>query len=177
VDVCGCGCCGQPMGRACWYPARGESAAGIPDPRPANCATVGCSAGVRHLCCADPGPAAGNPGSYCARDLATALERYAIVRRDGASCVQVVVARVNQPGALPVAAPPGWSVRGERGPCDQPGAREPAIGALGTFAVDGAFQNMRFDLHAALFFGDASGVAQAIRLDVDDLALSPGCGP
>src|SRR2546423_86691 len=32
VDVCGCGCCGEAMGRACYYPSRGETREEIPTP-------------------------------------------------------------------------------------------------------------------------------------------------
>ncbi len=55
LDVCGCGCCGEAMGRACYYPSRGETRAEIPNPPGQSCSMAGCSYGVRHICCADPG--------------------------------------------------------------------------------------------------------------------------
>jgi hypothetical protein len=175
-DVCGCGCCGgQAQGRACWYPALGQQAAAIPDPRPADCSTVGCSQGVRYLCCADPGGSAGGAGSYCARNLATAIERFQVTRRESGDCTFLVLAQSPNEMGFPVATTQGWSVTGGRRPCDASGPATAAIGGLGTAMVTPAGTTGRVTVHVALFFDDGTGVASATRLDVDDLVLSPGC--
>src|SRR4051812_42390426 len=119
ANVCGCGCCGgQPMSTTCYYPALGQLAGGIPDPRPSDCSAVGCSAGVRHICCVDPGPPpppgdAGSGASYCAYDPATDLPRIIVERRDGQSCLSVRLAGRDVPPPASGAAPiPGWVMEG-----------------------------------------------------------------
>jgi hypothetical protein len=184
VSVCGCGCCGGvAMSAVCYFPALGQTASAIPDPRPANCATVGCSAGVRHVCCADPGPApagadAGN-ASYCARDPGTNLPRIQVTKTDGATCTTI---SLQGPGAGGAAVPQpiaGWTFEnGTRGPCAGSATPTYAIGALGSVALRATPAPGHVDVHLAVFFDAASGVPDAIRFDVADLTLSvSSCAP
>jgi hypothetical protein len=180
LDVCGCGCCGDrvPMGRACYYPALGESRDAIPNPvpPPQNCAMAGCSIGVRHVCCADPGPSV-SAGAVCANDTSEEdLPRFQVTRRDGIVCTTLEL------GAgmafIPIVGPgPYTGARGWRGPCFD-NATQTAIGGFGSVTLspvrhaDGA---SRFDIHVSLFFDSGAGIAEAVRIDVDDLAVGAHC--
>jgi hypothetical protein len=179
LDVCGCGCCGlTPMGQACYYPARGESVHGIPNPMPSaeGCANVGCAAGTRHLCCVDPGQMIPlGEIFYCAQDLATGLERYFVTRRDGAICTSFTLEGLTSPRDFPVATPDGFGIsQGRRGRCDGVGATS-AIGGLGEVRfAQGSGARRALDVHVVLFFdgGSGAGTAEATRLDVGDLEIS-----
>jgi hypothetical protein len=179
LNVCGCGCCGgAPEGRACYYPARGESTSTIPNPMPsaASCAAVGCSFGTRYVCCADPGAPAAPTASYCSRDLATNLERYVVIKTEGALCTQFQLDGYTSPSAFPISTTAGFSVSiGSRGPCDGSAPRTSAIGGLGRVTFRRAPGASSLDAHVTLFFDGAAGPASGVRLDVDGLTLSPGC--
>jgi hypothetical protein len=173
VDVCGCGCCGPPQTTTCYYPANGESANSIPNPVPASCANVGCSSGVRHLCCLDPGR--GPASNICVGDKSIEdLLRYVIVSRDGAVCTTLEL-RFNVPAQLPIRSNSGWSAQfGSRGPCDGSSPAAPAIGAAGilTVAAQGLGSGVELvGIHAALFFDDGDGTATPVRLDADSVAV------
>lgn len=185
VDVCGCGCCGAPMSTVCYFPARGESAATIPDPRPPSCAAVGCSAGVRHLCCADPGPpaAGADAGSagLCAWETPTNALRVGFTKAEGATCTTVMLIASGPLDAAPPTDPvAGWRFEsGSRGACDGSGAPIPVIGALGSIFLNEPASG-HVIVHLAVFFDAGSGVAASVRLDAADVAISmntTGCTP
>ncbi len=179
LDVCGCGCCGEAMGRACYYPALGESRDDIPNPipPPQKCAMAGCSFGVRHVCCADPGTA---PGvlTVCANNTSEEdYPRFQVTTRDGLLCTTLELAIGG--GNIPIMGPGPYSkAMAWRRPCDGTADAVRAIGGLGTVTTsplrhpDG---NSRFDIHVALFFDSGTGIASAVRIDVDDLAVGPHC--
>jgi hypothetical protein len=179
LNVCGCGCCGAaPMGHACYYPVRGESVSTIPNPMPspASCAAVGCSFGLRYVCCAEPGAPAAPTATYCSRDLATNLERYVVIKTEGAVCTQFQLDGYTSPSAFPISASPGFSVaRATMGPCDGSAPAAYAIGGLGSIDFRRAPASSNLDVHVTLFFDGASGTANAVGLDVDGLTISPGC--
>jgi hypothetical protein len=185
VNVCGCGCCGQPQSTVCYFPALGDSAGAIPDPRPSNCATVGCSAGVRHVCCADPGapPSIGDAGNdgYCARDPATNLPRIQVTRTEGTTCTTITLRGPTSVDASTAQPIPGWMFEsGTRGPCvaDGSAARDTAIGALGHVAFRPSPAPGHIDAHLSVFFDATSGVADTVRFDFGDLPLSlSNCAP
>jgi hypothetical protein len=175
VDVCGCGCCGPPQSVTCYYPANGESADSIPNPVPASCANVGCSSGVRHLCCLDPGR--GPAGNICVGDQSIEdLLRYVIVSRDGAVCTTLEL-WLNVAAQLPIWSDSGWAAMfGRRGPCDGSSPAAQAIGAAGTLSVHALEVGSAVQLvgiHAALFFDDGDGIATPVRLDADSVAVLP----
>lgn len=179
LDVCGCGCCGEAMGRACYYPARGESRESIPNPMPtpSQCAMAGCSFGVRYLCCVDPGPDPGH-GNACATDTSIEdLSRFTVSRRDGAICTTLEIS--SGAPVLPIAPPPGYkSVQAWRAPCDGSAPPAYAIGGAGSVTPGSSgtlFPFPRFDVHVALFFDAGTGTADAVRVDADDVAVAPRC--
>jgi hypothetical protein len=165
------------MGRGCYYPSRGETVASIPNPKPSPeaCATVGCSAGKRYLCCADPGPLPSGSATYCLHDMATAIDRYAFSKRDGGTCTSFLLEAYTSPNDLPLDTPPGFGVsRAQRRPCDDSAALSAAIGGQGEVRlIQPAGPGARFDVHVALFFDGGSGAAIAERFDVDGLEFSP----
>jgi hypothetical protein len=179
LDVCGCGCCGEAMGRACYYPAHGESRDDIPNPvpPPQNCAMAGCSFGVRHVCCAGPGTP---PGvlTVCANNTSDEdYPRFQVTTRDGLLCTTLELAIGG--GNLPIMGPGPYSkAMAWRARCDSTADAVRAIGGLGTVTTsplrhrDGA---SRFDIHVALFFDSGTGIADAVRIDVDDLAVGAHC--
>src|SRR4051794_6588755 len=117
VDVCGCGCCGEAMGRACYYPARGETREEIPNPPGQNCAMAGCSYGIRHVCCADPGPEV-SQAPICAIDTSIEdLSRFTITRRDGDLCTTLELSITSS--ILQITGPPGYPfAKAWRARCD-----------------------------------------------------------
>jgi hypothetical protein len=174
VDVCDC-CCGPPILRACYYPARGESPSTIPNPMRTDeeCARFGCSAGVRHLCCAEPASPPPANASYCYYIDRAADGGYHIVRTEGSTCTTLLLTA--RPDAMfPISTPAGLHASaGSRGPCDgsPPGAS--AIGGLGSAAVRSS--PTAIDVHATLFFEGAAG-AESVRFDVDGLTRSCSAG-
>jgi hypothetical protein len=178
VNVCGCGCCGEAMGRACYYPALGESRETVPNPipPPQNCAAAGCSFGVRHLCCADPGAQIGVV-TLCAYNTSDEdYPRFQVTKRDGAVCTTLEIA-LSAFGA-PILGP-GLTDRASawRGPCDGTTTQN-AIGGLGSVTpspLTHADGNSRRDIHVALFFDSGTGIAEAVRIDADDVATGPNC--
>jgi hypothetical protein len=184
LNVCGCGCCGgTPGSAACYYPARGESRDAIPNPMPSAsaCANVGCSFGVHYLCCADPGGEPPGDG-YCAANTSIEdLPQFTVTRRDGAVCTTLELAAQSSP-QLPISAPAGFVVMGAtRGACGAASPAARAIGGLGSVSpsqIKHGDPTARYDVHVALFFDSGGGVADAVRLDVDDIPISPGpCFP
>ena len=179
LDVCGCGCCGEAMGRACYYPSRGESRDAIPNPVPpaSSCATVGCSYGVRHVCCADPG-AQPSMTDICGNDASSEdWPRFTVTRRDGDMCTTLELGSAGM--ILPIVGPPGYAnTNGWRQPCDGSTARVYAIGGLGrvTAGTSGTLLPFpRYDVHVALFFDNGKGSAEAVRIDGDEVAIGPAC--
>ena len=177
LDVCGCGCCGGAAdSRACFYPSRGESRDAIPNPMPSatECATNGCTEGTRHVCCADPGVQPPS-GIFCGNDTSGEdWPRFTVTRRDGALCTTLELGSAGP--FLPIVGPPGRAnTNGWRQPCDGSKARLYAIGGLGqvTAGMFGALPS--YDVHAALFFYDGTGIAEAVRIDVDDITIQPPC--
>ena len=179
LDVCGCGCCGEAMGRACYYPSRGETRESVPNPipPPSSCAMAGCSFGIRHLCCADPGPRSG-ADIVCGID--TSVEdwaKFTITRRVGDVCTTLELGSSSP--RLPIAGPPGYAnTNAWRAPCD--GSKPPtyAIGGLGTVTPGRSGTQSplpRYDVHAVVFFDSGTGVAEAVRIDKDDVAVGPSC--
>jgi hypothetical protein len=180
VDVCGCGCCGAgAMARACYYPSLGESREAIPNPipPPSTCANAGCSYGLRHVCCGDPGPDPG-PRTVCAID--TSIEdgaRFTVTRRDGDVCTTLELGSLTD--RLAIAGPPGYAdTNAWRAPCD--GSTPPvyAIGGLGrvTPGTSGTLLPFpRYDVHVVLFFDTGTGVAEAVRIDQDEVAVASRC--
>jgi hypothetical protein len=171
---CGCGCCGPPMWGGCYYPALGESAPVIIKPPLANCATAGCSAGVRYFCCADSGPPepSGSAG-YCVYDHATDNGLITVTKTVGDVCTRLNVIPSATNLTLPI-APGNWDVSASHGPCAEAGAR--AIGALGSIVFGRGDGGATIDLHGTLFFLDATDVVTAVRMDVDALGFDPsGC--
>jgi hypothetical protein len=176
VIDCGCGCCGAtPQGTACYYPVLGQSAETIvgPKPTPGQCATAGCSFGVRDICCAGPDQPQPSDG-YCGADTTVEdLPRFTITRHDGDTCTTLELWAENKP-QLPISGPPGYAVMwGTRGPCS--GATPPATAIGGLGSVDpspGSAGTVpsRYDVHVILFFDNGSGTADAVRLDVDGVA-------
>jgi len=179
LDVCGCGCCGGVKIPAyCYYPARGETRAAIPNPTPSarECAGNGCDEGAHYVCCADPG-AQPRSAVVCARD--TSLEtrpRFTITRRDADVCTTLELGSTLP--RLEITGPAGYAnIDARRGPCDGSSAGEHAIGGLGR-VVPGPSSTPsgpRVDVHVVLFFDDGTGVAEALRIDADDVAVAPMC--
>jgi hypothetical protein len=169
-DVCGCGCCGEPQRKACYFPALGQSASTIPDPTPGNCALAGCSAGVRYVCCADPGvPAGGGENaSYCVYDTAMNNGEVVVTKIVGETCTRLTMIPTASSGPL-VITPETWHVRAFHGPCAATGVR--AIGSLGNIGFRWMDGNAFLDLHAVLFFDDGSGTVAAVHMDVDTMAF------
>jgi hypothetical protein len=175
----------MPGSTACYYPSLGQARSSIADPHPSNCATVGCSLGVRYLCCADPGPAPSPDAGgarLCAYDPGTDASRIIIVKTDGATCTTLglVGGGGGTASFTAVSTSAGWTVeRATRGPCDGSTAAALAAGAIGTATVvtsTGAPTPPRVSAHVAIFFDDGSGTATPVRLDGDDLGLDPsGC--
>jgi hypothetical protein len=136
---------------------------------------IGCSAGIRHLCCADPGPQPG-VAAICAYNTSEEdYPRWQITRRDGAVCT-TLESSLDPNGDL-IVGPGLTGARGWRGPCDG-ATMEYAIGGLGTVTwsplthIDGSTHR---DIHVALFFDSGSGVADVVRIDADDVANGPIC--
>jgi hypothetical protein len=177
VDVCGCGCCGEAMGRACYYPARGETREEIPNPPGQNCAMAGCSYGIRHVCCADPGPEV-SQAPICAIDTSIEdLSRFTITRRDGDLCTTLELSITSS--ILQITGPPGYPfAKAWRARCDGSDAPKFAIGGLGTVTpgTSGTLLPFpRFDVHVVLFFDRGSGVAEPVRIDRDEVAVASRC--
>lgn len=168
LDICDCGCCGPPQHRSCYYPALGESVSTIPNPPPpGNCNLAGCSAGVRYICCADPGTPAAPTASYCLWITRGAEIGYKVMKREGDTCTSIDVgALANRP--TNISAPDALPVAGERNtPCDFGPKPTPAAGGLGSIGA-GAAGGISIDVHAVLFFETATGV-ESERFDVDGL--------
>ena len=177
LDVCGCGCCGGvQIPRACYYPSRGESRDTIPNPMPTpqQCATTGCSEGEHYLCCADPGAEPAPTALYCAINASGEdLPLFAFTKRDAEVCTTIEFGSTT---GLPLVSTPfgtGYA-RGWRGPCDG-SARADAIGGLGSVTLRPARAgdtSNHYDVHVGLFFDNGSGIADASRIDVDDIAVA-----
>ena len=180
LDVCGCGCCGGgAMGRACYYPSLGETRDAIPNPLPppATCAAAGCAFGVRHLCCADPGPGPAS-GKICGIDTSIEdLSRFTVTKREGGTCTTLEVGGTAP--VLPISGPPGYAnANAWRGPCDGSTATVFAIGGLGRVTPGSSGTLLpfpRYDVHVALFFDAGTGVADVARIDLDDVGIAPRC--
>jgi hypothetical protein len=174
LDVCGCGCCGEAMGRACYYPSRGETREEIPNPAGQNCATVGCSYGLRHICCADPGPEV-SQAAICAIDTSIEdLSRFTITRRDGDVCTTLELSTTSN--ILQITGPPGYPFANAwRARCDGSDMRTFAIGGLGTVTPGTLLPVPRFDVHVVLFFDRGTGVAESVRIDRDEVAVASRC--
>lgn len=177
LEVCGCGCCGGVTeGIVCYYPSRGETREGIPNPMPspAECATNGCVDGARYVCCADPGPGAPQP-TICAID--TSIEdraRFTVTRRDGDLCTTLEIG--GAASFLPITLPPGWTnAGGWRALCDGPNTPVRAIGGIGTVTARASATLPHYDVHVALFFDNGTGSAEPVRIDRDDVAVAPRC--
>jgi hypothetical protein len=136
--------------------------------------TAGCSFGIRYLCCADSQPPEpSGTASYCAYDHSTDDGVITVTKTVGDVCTRlhVIPAAANAPFAIP---PGGWDVHASQGPCAEMGLA--AIGGLGNIAFQPGDGGAFIDLHAALFFREASGFAAAVRMDVDALGFSAsGC--
>jgi hypothetical protein len=180
VIDCGCGCCGPtPESTACYYPVLGQSPATIvgPMPTPGQCATAGCSWGVRDVCCAgpeQPQPADG----YCGADTSGEdLPAFTITRRDGDTCTTLELWAANKP-QLPISGPPGFAVMwGTREPCSGGPPSATAIGGLGSVNPSPGPAGQvpsRYDVHLVLFFDNGTGTADAVRLDAADVATPHG---
>ena len=177
LDVCGCGCCGEAMGRVCYYPSRGETREEIPNPPGQNCAMAGCSYGVRHICCADPGPQV-SQAPICAMDTSIEdLPRFTITRRDGDVCTVLELSSISN--ILQITGPPGYPFANAwRARCDGSDTPQFAIGGLGTISpgTSGTLLPFpRFDVRVVLFFDRGSGVADAVRIDRDEVAVASRC--
>jgi hypothetical protein len=179
LDVCGCGCCGGAPGRdACYYPSLGQSRDAIPNPMPTpqECATNGCDEGVHYLCCADPGPDSAMP-AVCAVDTSIEdMARFTITRRDGDICTTLELGGV-APSLPLVTGPPGRpNVNAWRGPCLPLMTPQPAMGGLGQVTPGTSGTPLpRYDVHVVLFFDHGGGIADAVRIDRDEVAVAPHC--
>jgi hypothetical protein len=177
LEVCGCGCCGGVTeGVWCYYPARGETRDAIPNPMPPpeECARQGCIDGELYVCCADPGPQA-DAATICAID--TSIEdqaRFTVTRRDGDVCTTLELGSAAP--ILPITGPPGLAnTSAWRGPCDGSAPRVYAIGGLGRVTPGTAGTLPRYDVHVVLFFGNRTGIAEAVRIDRDAVAVASRC--
>jgi hypothetical protein len=80
--------------------------------------------------------------------------------------------------SLELARPPGYAnVQARRGPCDGSASGAYAIAGLGqvTPSTSGTPTAPRYDVHIVLFFDNHTGVADAVRIDADDVAVEPRC--
>ena len=179
VEECGCGCCGGiKIPSVCYFPARGQTRASLitPPPPPESCRLNGCVDGVTYVCCADPGEQP-RSGEICARD--TSIDdrpRFTITRRDGGVCTTLELGPTFLP--LEIVGPPGYAnVRARRGSCDGSASGATAIAGFGqvTPSISGTTAAPRYDVHVALFFDNRTGVADAVRIDADDVAVEPRC--
>jgi hypothetical protein len=162
-DACGCGCCGPPAVRACYYPERGESISTIPNPMPTNCALAGCSLGTHYVCCAGAGAAPTGNEIYCYTIDRSETGGYHIMKTQAGGCATLHVTA--RPGSMfPISTPPDLVASGAlRGVCNGDFA-EDAIGGLGSVAIT----NGKLDVHVVLYFERAGGISSE-RLDVDQL--------
>jgi hypothetical protein len=177
LDVCECGCCGGVAEtRRCYYPSLGETRDSIPNPMPtpSECSTNGCTEGTRHICCADPGRDAAKP-TICAIDTSIEdLSRFTITRRDGDLCTTLEVGSATP--VLPITGPPGQAkTNAWRAPCD--GSKPPAyaIGGQGEVTPGTLLPSPRYDVHVVLFFDAGTGIADAVRIDKDEVGVAPRC--
>ncbi len=140
---------------------------------------AGCSFGVRHVCCADPETP---PGvlTVCANNTSDEdFPRFQVTTRDGVLCTTLELGAGG--GNIPIMGTGPYSqAMAWRGRCDGTADAVRAIGGLGTVTVsplrhpDGAYG---YDIHLAVFFDSGTGIASAVRIDVDDLAVGAHCDP
>jgi hypothetical protein len=169
-DACGCGCCGPPLSKACYYPELGQSIATVPNPTPTNCNIAGCSAGVHYECCAGPGapPAAG--ASTCYTIDKSQNGGYHITLQEGGLCTILHVTAYTG-STFPISVPQGFNASGGlSGVCNGDYAVL-AIGGLGSVAISSASDKL--DVHVVLFF-DRNGTVEAKRIDADQVAYCNG---
>ena len=175
LDVCGCGCCGEAMGRACYYPALGEKRDDIPQ-------LCSPAAELRdgRLLVRRPSRLLRRSGTppgvltVCANNTSDEdYPRFQVTTRDGVLCTTVELGAGG--GNIPImGAGPYSQAMAWRGRCDGTADAVRAIGGLGTVTVsplrhpDGAYG---YDIHLAVFFDSGTGIASAVRIDVDDLAV------
>ncbi len=80
---------------------------------------------------------------------------------------------------LPITGPPGRAnANAWRAPCDGSAAPRFAIGGLGTVTpgTSGTLLPFpRYDVHVVLFFDSGTGVAEAVRIDQDEVAVASRC--
>jgi hypothetical protein len=181
LDVCGCGCCGGVAGtEACYYTSLGQMRDTIPNPMPTpqECATNGCSEGVRYLCCADPGVQQTPTAIFCATNTSGEdLPLFSFTKRDAEACTTIQIGLAS--GSLPLVSTPfGPGVASAwRGPCGG-SARTYPIGGLGSVTARPrrpGDASTHYDVHVALFFHGGTGIADVSRIDVDDIAVAPAC--
>src|SRR4029079_2607747 len=102
------------------------------------------------------------------------LPRFTITRRDGPTCTTLELG--GTAAILPITGPPGrTNVNAWRAPCDGSAARVNAIGGLGkvTPGTSGTLLPFpRYDVHVVLFFDAGSGVADAVRISHDAVAIA-----
>jgi len=180
-NACGCGCCGGiPHTTSCYYPSLGDTVADIAERDRASkasqdCSLAGCSRGTRYVCCepASPEPAAGT--SYSA-DLYIGGYNRLTINKTGTHCAGLLFL---QPGLQPdeagqwrIDTPDHWvATSANSGSCEDAGAREYAIAALGSMVFRASGVGCVVDLHATLYFAQATGPVTTVRMDVDGLLV------
>jgi hypothetical protein len=179
-SACGCGCCsGAPKDLGCYYPSLGETLAAITAQDQAvknglNCNTVGCAAGVRYVCCAEPAAESPSGATYTSEAYAGGLD-HVTISKSGVDCATVSFARPMAGGnaTLKISTPPSWGVTSAGfGACGDGGAAAQAKGAVGTFALRASGSQCVADLHASLFAFAADGTVESTRLDMEGIPVT-----
>jgi hypothetical protein len=185
-SACGCGCCGTGSVELtrCYYPEAGESLRAIIQADHAtaanpNCASVGCSLGVRYACCSRGGPEPAGSATYTASYVATALDRITIVKTgsDG-RCGRLgfvlpgFTSGVHTALSLPALnATSSWGFENAYElSCSMSALPPPAIGAIGSLRLRPVAGGCVADVHIKTFFS-RSGSLDAQDFDADGIAL------
>ena len=169
----------RAMGRACYYPALGESRDDIPEP-----GSAAAELRVGRLLVQRPprllrrsGSAAGRAHGLCEQHVRGGLPRFQVTTRDGLLCTTLELGIGG--GNIPIVGPAPYSkAMAWRAPCDGRADAVRAIGGLGAVTLsplrhpDG---NSRFDIHLALFFDSGTGIAERRADRRRDLAVGAHC--
>jgi hypothetical protein len=179
-NACGCGCCGgvQPTVQ-CYYPSLGETIAAITVQDQAtknatNCELVGCSMGIRHVCCAEPALESPAGVNYAASGYSGGLE-HVTISKSGSECATLHFAKpiTASSSALKITMPSSWGVAGSAaGTCGGASATDQAKGGVGTFVLRASGGDCVADLHVTLFAFTTDGTVKASRMDVDGLVVT-----
>jgi len=178
--ACGCGCCGGVQSTLkCYYPSLGETIAAITAQDQAtkdatNCDLVGCSMGIRYVCCAEPAPDSPAGVTYEATGYSGGLE-HVTISKSGTDCATLSFARpmTGTSSSLKITMPSSWGVAGSAvGSCGGTSATDQAKGGVGTFVLRASGTDCVADLHATLFAFTADGAVKTSRLDVDGIVVA-----